>query len=722
MRAVRYAAVFAVCAACLSGATETPSITPQVSSIFPHGGRRGTEVAVEFRGSYLDGARELIFPGQQLEGTIVSSGFRGVRAKIRIAGDAETGRHDFRLVTPRGAYFGVFYAGPLEESSEAEPNDEPERAQILTLPALVNGRADGADADYYRVHAEAGQTIVFDVAAGRLGSALDPVLTLFDARGREIDYCDDADTFKDARLAHTFAKAGDYTVLVSASFERSARDAEYRLAATSGPYAASVLPAGSRRGAGVDLLIRGWNLDRVDRVWLGRGLAEGRIVGRSATEVRARLEVPAGIAAGSYQLYLGAGSIESPAPLRFEIGDLPEVTVAPETPATELHPFRTRTPAVVNGEIPNRDGNRLHRVQYIEFEAREGGRYEFRVDAWKLGMRIDPVLTLYDADGKVLAQEDDPAPNSFIHHPASHDPCLVYVFPRPGLYRLQVRDAAYEGGPGTGYRLTIRETEPSFELDVRSPQITVFAGGSARLLGVVRRTGGVHIVEGFRKPDSEIEHFRILEKDGWNTPVRVSADGLPPDVTADAAETEPKNTTFKGNDGEELFVEGTLVEIPFRAAAGAKPGLYEIALRARGRFAGREVERRGVVLYTGPRAMRGQPARDQKLFLNVIAAPPLLWIPPGEFRLSKGASGKMKVGLFRREGSFPVEVSPKSLVTGWNVGSSAAAPGAEEIEVPVTAMGEAKDAPAELVLVATFQIGGREIKVESPPIELRIKP
>ena len=130
------------------------------------------------RGSYLDGATELGFLEGALTATVESASFRSVRARIKAAADAEPGRYDLRLVTPRGVWFGFFWVGDeVDETVEVEPNDSPKQAQALTLPAVLHGRADGADGDYFRIRAEAGQTLVFDVMATRLGSALDPVLT-----------------------------------------------------------------------------------------------------------------------------------------------------------------------------------------------------------------------------------------------------------------------------------------------------------------------------------------------------------------------------------------------------------------------------------------------------------------------------------------------------------------------------------------------------------------
>jgi len=77
---------------------ELPMITPQVSSVFPHGAKRGTDVEIELRGSNLDGAREIRFDDPGIKGRIQDSSFRQTRARIRIEPSVETGRHEFRLI------------------------------------------------------------------------------------------------------------------------------------------------------------------------------------------------------------------------------------------------------------------------------------------------------------------------------------------------------------------------------------------------------------------------------------------------------------------------------------------------------------------------------------------------------------------------------------------------------------------------------------------------
>ncbi len=85
-----------------------------------------------------------------------------------------------------------FALDTLPECLEQEPNDDPDNAQPVTLPIVVNGRIDRpGDCDVFRFEGRAGQKIVAEVNARKLDSPLDSVLKLTDAGGRQLAYNDD---------------------------------------------------------------------------------------------------------------------------------------------------------------------------------------------------------------------------------------------------------------------------------------------------------------------------------------------------------------------------------------------------------------------------------------------------------------------------------------------------------------------------------------------------
>jgi hypothetical protein len=83
-------------------------------------------------------------------------------------------------------------ADALPECMEEEPNDEPAAAQKVTLPIIINGRIDApGDWDVFRFKGKAGQVVVAEVDARKLGSPLDSILRLTDDEDRQLAFNDD---------------------------------------------------------------------------------------------------------------------------------------------------------------------------------------------------------------------------------------------------------------------------------------------------------------------------------------------------------------------------------------------------------------------------------------------------------------------------------------------------------------------------------------------------
>jgi hypothetical protein len=75
---------------------------------------------------------------------------------------------------------------------EREPNDSPDKAQEITLPAVVCGRFDRPrDADWYTFTAKAGEQIAVDFWCERLEMPGDPFVLITDAKGAELATFDD---------------------------------------------------------------------------------------------------------------------------------------------------------------------------------------------------------------------------------------------------------------------------------------------------------------------------------------------------------------------------------------------------------------------------------------------------------------------------------------------------------------------------------------------------
>ena len=238
------------------------------------------------------------------------------------------------------------------------------------------------------------------------------------------------------------------------------------------------------------------------------------------------------------------------------------------------------------------------------------------------------------------------------------------------------------------------------------------------MLVQVHRTGGVHIVESFKHPDNEIENFRFIEVDGWRSPVMLWADGVPQGVTAERVMAEPKNTTFKGNDGEDLFVDGTVVDIPLQVGTEAKPGLYKLHIRGQSSFEGRTVTREGKVVRKN-RNIKIPPEQQCDLYLTIVKPPPVLLTAPERLEVTRGEAAHLKLSLFYFEQTGPIVIEAKPVSSGLDMGRVNVSDRGEEVEIPVSVAADARESETKVVMIARDSVSGRVLG-ESAPVTVQI--
>ncbi len=126
----------------------------------------------------------------------------------------------------------------LPGTAEIEPNDRADAPQTITLPTTVNGRiARPGDTDMFRFTGKAGDELVAEVQARRLGSPLDSVLRLADATGKQVAFNDDNEDkgsgllthHADSRLTCKLPADGTYTITVADTQHQGGPDFGYRL-------------------------------------------------------------------------------------------------------------------------------------------------------------------------------------------------------------------------------------------------------------------------------------------------------------------------------------------------------------------------------------------------------------------------------------------------------------------------------------------------------------
>jgi len=170
---------------------------PFITSIHPLGAPAGSRTDVEVRGWNLGKDKIPLDAGSLKPGRVMLSVKKGELNSNQVS----------------------FELGELPELQESEPNDEPGSAQILSLPCVVNGRIEKPDeVDRFRFDAKAGDRLVAEIVARRLGSPLDSQLRLVDSQGEPLGFNDDHEDkssglvthHADSKLQATLPRDGTY--------------------------------------------------------------------------------------------------------------------------------------------------------------------------------------------------------------------------------------------------------------------------------------------------------------------------------------------------------------------------------------------------------------------------------------------------------------------------------------------------------------------------------
>ena len=669
------------------GDANLPELGPQVISVFPLGARQGETLEVQILGRNLNDTRELTFARPDIQAQLLSSDFFSVKARISVGANVPVGLHDYRLRTPSGTHVGVFHVGSLPRLNEVEPNNDLKHAQSVTLPVMIDGVVDSDDYDVFRFHAEAGQTLIFDVMATRAGSRLDSTITILDERGAEMDFVDDYYIHKDPYLSFPVKKTGDYFVRIAAATEPIAtlfdgsRYSSYRLVAGAVPHMLHVLPAGVRRGETSEFKISGLNLEKVDRVVLGESLAEGKVVSATADSLTVRMPVPPAVAPGRYPLRAFAGSLEAPLQIQLVVSDLEEKLATPAR--SRERPQSIHFPVALSGVFDQPKAR-----DFFAFDVRAGERLVFDVDSMKLGFLDDPLVALYTTDGKLLASHDDRLQQNG-DEPPNLDSYLIYTFEKAGRYVAMIRDCAERGNPNYVYRLAIYPAHADFDLKSLTPELTLFRGRTVPLPVRVRRFGG------------------------WSTPVEVWAENLPAGVTTDKMTAAPKDTIVKDNCALDRQLDGTNVYLPLRVAADAPAGDFTIRLHARGVMDGKVVEHTAEILYWWEHVGKVTGAvEDQKVIATVAELPAVVFEAPEAVAIAPGKVTRLQF-LVRRydDGKSTLRIEPDAPIEGVKFENNELPPGKPNAELKLTATGSFK--PGWFKLRAGSSV--------SPPIELKLQ-
>ncbi len=408
--------------------TAFAGFTPVLNLIEPRGGQRGTELEMHFYGERLDGLQELLAyePGIEVRSIAVEND-KHASAKIFIKPDAPLGEHGLRVRTGGGiSYLRSFFVGQFPVVAEADPNDTPDQAQRVELNTTVQGQSKQEDADYYVCSLKKGQRFSAEVEAMRLGRTMfDAYVAIVDPKGFEIASCDDAPLLRnDAFVSVTIPEDGDYKVLVREAAYEGNDNCQYRVHIGTFPRPKAVFPIGAKPGETVEF----------------------RFIGDPGGDFTETVTIPAD-AEGRFPLFPSREGLHAPSPHWIKVSPLAAAAEAEPNPGVKQATKLPDLPCAGHGIIgETRD------TDFFSFKAAKGENLTLKVIARELRSPLDAVLSIRDAKGKNLANNDDQG---------GPDPVLQWTAPEEGEYHAVIRDQLQRGGPDFTYRLEVLRRDPA---------------------------------------------------------------------------------------------------------------------------------------------------------------------------------------------------------------------------------------------------------------------
>ncbi|MEN6627749.1 MAG: hypothetical protein ABFD69_16100 [Candidatus Sumerlaeia bacterium] len=395
-----------------------------------------------------------------------------VLVEITIDGNAIPGERQIRLSSPTGLTNPLtFQVGTWPEVTEQEPNDPGEYEMLppesaVSVPFMLNGQVKPGDVDRFKFFAQRNQQIVIEAHARDLMPYLadavpgwfQPVMALYDSKGEEVAYADDYQFNPDPVLFYKISADGEYELEIRDSIYRGREDFVYRISVGEQPFITTMFPLGGRQGSDAIADIAGWNL----------------------RENKARLNT---VIPGIFQAVM-RNKFGNSNKVAYEVDTVPEAMENEPNDSPESAQS-VGFPSLVNGRI-GKPGD----IDEYRFHGRAGEAVVAEVYGRRLETPIDSLLRIIDAQGRIIAWNDDHADKSQGLKTHYADSYLMTRLPADGDYIAQVSDAQGHGGDAFGYRLCLAPPRPDFELRMTPSSMNITPGRSAIVTAYVLRKDG----------------------------------------------------------------------------------------------------------------------------------------------------------------------------------------------------------------------------------------
>ncbi|MBS0202755.1 MAG: hypothetical protein JSS49_07630 [Planctomycetes bacterium] len=440
---------------------------PEIRNINVRGLQIGGTTVLTIDGAELSPSPRLFLGEQALEATIDSaSTATRLIVSVPIAESVPPGIQALRLFTAEG-FSNSQWVG-LDRFPQT-----PITEKIGALPVSLHGSVPGSGVSRTSFPGKAGDEVIVEVEARRLGSKLRPVIHVYDSHRIQIAWTPPSNTLAgDARLMVKLPRDDQYTIEIHDTQYAPPGPAYFRMKVGQWQFADLAFPPAITQGqdASVDLI--------------------GNVAGvKVPLRINELTLAPVALPNSATSAGLPPSVLSSSLP------ELIEVEGDQSMPLPAI-------PVAVSGRL-SASGQRDRYLLPVQ----PGMKLLLELFAERIGSQIDAVLEIRNKQNAVVATNDD--------GPMSIDPRLEYTVPADqDSLEVSLRDNLDRGGDASIYRLVVTKLDlplPQFDVTIKSDAMNVPAGES-------------QVLEAF------------VNRQAYDGPIQLQVAGLPPGTTVTGTE------------------------------------------------------------------------------------------------------------------------------------------------------------------------------------------